>query len=174
MEAVAARREHADALAVRQLRQADGALRVAPPAGQLNARPCPGLHGEFGGRGVGRRLRRLWLPLRLRPRTRGAAAGEAAEEEAGGGGEGEGEEGDAGEDDEDGGHVGEECPGAGVGAPGVTGGVGQRPRWRRRRGDHGRRRGVHGGRGGVVGPACHGLDLWRVLSDGLEWESDSE
>jgi hypothetical protein len=68
--------------------------------------------------------------------------------------EGEGEEGDAGEDDEDGGHVGEERSRARVGPPrGVAGG------WRQRRRPPGRRgRGVvrRGRRGGVVTPVRHG------------------
>jgi hypothetical protein len=133
VEPVPARREHADALAVRQLRQADGALGLRPRAGRA------GVSGSRGARCVGRQL----------GRPRGASAREAADEEAGGGVEREGEDGDAGEDDEDGCHVGEEGTGAGVGAPRGAGG-------RRRPGDHGRRSGVHWGRGGVVGPARHG------------------
>ncbi|PAN07347.2 hypothetical protein PAHAL_1G327200 [Panicum hallii] len=147
VEPVPARREHADAPAARQLRQTDGALRLAPL-------PCcaGGACRYSGARGVGGAARELGL---IHPRR--AAAREAAEDEARRRVEGEGEQGDAGQDDENGGHVGEEGPGAGVGAPRPRGGR-RRPRGRRRRGDHGRRRGLrHGGRGCVVGPALHGL-----------------
>jgi hypothetical protein len=136
VEPVPARREHADALAVRQLRQADGALGLRPRAGRAGVSGSRGAHAVGCARCVGRQL----------GRPRGAAAREAADEESGGGVEGEGEDGDAGEDDEDGGHVGEEGTGAGP-----RGGGG-----RRRGGDHGRGSGVHRGRGGVVGPARHG------------------
>jgi hypothetical protein len=152
VEPVAARREHADALAAfQQLGQADGALRLRPHArtggaGALRA------GGGAGGGGAGGELG--LLPRRLRLLPRGAAAREAAEEEARGGVEGEGEQGDACQDDEDGGYVGEEGAGAGVGPPRSRAGGRRRPRGRRRGGDHCccRRR----CRGGVVGPARHG------------------
>ena len=172
VEPVAARREHADALAAFQLGQADGALRLRPhtcttgSTGRLRARAGAGSGSGAGGELGLLRIMRLRLRQLLLPQLpRGATAREAAEEEARGGVEGEGEQGHAGQDDEDGGHVGEEGAGAGVGAPRSRGRRRRRPRGRRRGGDHCRRRrrrrrrrcrGVHGGRGGVVGPARHG------------------
>ncbi|RWW84986.1 hypothetical protein BHE74_00006378 [Ensete ventricosum] len=127
VEPVAAGRQHADALALHQLRETDGALRGARHRG----RPGGEHHGP-------RQLRRSrprpgLVPAGRRPRE---AAAQAAEEQAEDGVEGEGKRRGAHEHDEDGGHVGVEVLGAGVRAPLVR---------RRRRRRRGRRRKSGGG-----------------------------
>jgi hypothetical protein len=90
---VAARREHADALAALrvELGQADGAVGLRPHGAGAGA-----VHGLGGG------LRILRLP-------RGAAALEALEEEARGVVEADGGAGGVGEEEDDGGEAGEKC-----------------------------------------------------------------